>query len=901
MGANFTPVFNPYSGQGAFRYWCQTVLPLVYDDSLSYYELLNKMVVYLNNTIEDVKTVEDNLDATKDAFVSLQSWTNEHVGAVEELVAEMQEFMNTYFDNLDVQNEINNKLDEMAGDGSLSAILAPILAEDIPGAVTSWLNENVTPVGSAVVVDSTLSISGAAADAKATGDSLAESLHHLSSSSVNNYNDFFGIPLNSYFTITGAKILELDSSFPYELVSSNSYNVSVVPYASYRKITIENSSGIKLFTGYSSVLHPDSFTWNNISYEALDNELDELSTKSLTYVAYSDVASFSDFLTIPVNTFFSISGSKILELDSNFPFDVASGSSYFAAITQLAESYRIVDIISLSGKTHYRGYTAVTHPDSITWFDISTKNLIDNVQNNAFLYIADSVAANYNSLLDAPVNSYFNMSGSKIKEIEPDFPFDITNNLKFVFVYKYATNYKMIRIMNLTGEQLFTGYNSSAHPDSLTWIDNSYENLNQSVTTLNNEIEKLYEYTDNIFECYSDFETESYWWTSSGGFTNASLNHTQKFRIRPNTDYYCGHLSMSTACIGAFFDKQGNWIAPLLNSDVTLIEPDYEGGENKYVPDNYGFDEEGRPTIEASSYITIYKFTSPANAYYFSLNCVGATNQYRYRQAICSKEIYMLNGSGNFCIKEGDPLYQKNKDKKLCIIGPSNVMINRLYRTRTNSGDITRYVVKNQTSGFITGFQEFLKPYFNEVKSFGYSGASMATGRGSATGQCSIYTRICGGTESFTYEEENFSYSSEGSTPNVVVPDLSGYDVFLIWSDGNGLTASTVGEYTDQSADSYMGSLRAICDKIQEQNPLARIFLATFQTAISTGDRRITRENVNNQIRLLADEKAYGLVEFKNEGISTVNFNILSYDGTHKNCEGNRLNGETVRKFIVGF
>ena len=36
MGANFTPVFNPYSGQGAFRYWCQTVLPLVYDDSLSY-------------------------------------------------------------------------------------------------------------------------------------------------------------------------------------------------------------------------------------------------------------------------------------------------------------------------------------------------------------------------------------------------------------------------------------------------------------------------------------------------------------------------------------------------------------------------------------------------------------------------------------------------------------------------------------------------------------------------------------------------------------------------------------------------------------------------------------------------------------------------------------------------
>lgn len=39
------------------------------------------------------------------------------------------------------------------------------IAED----VTSWLNTNVNPVGSAVVVDSSLSISGAAADAKVTG------------------------------------------------------------------------------------------------------------------------------------------------------------------------------------------------------------------------------------------------------------------------------------------------------------------------------------------------------------------------------------------------------------------------------------------------------------------------------------------------------------------------------------------------------------------------------------------------------------------------------------------------------------------------------------------------------------------------------------------------------------
>ena len=38
-----------------FRFWCQKVLPLVYDDSLSYYELLCKVIDYLNKMGEDVR------------------------------------------------------------------------------------------------------------------------------------------------------------------------------------------------------------------------------------------------------------------------------------------------------------------------------------------------------------------------------------------------------------------------------------------------------------------------------------------------------------------------------------------------------------------------------------------------------------------------------------------------------------------------------------------------------------------------------------------------------------------------------------------------------------------------------------------------------------------------------
>ena len=45
------------------RYWCQKVLPLVYDDSLSYYELLNKVATKVNEMISQVNELPDMVDA----------------------------------------------------------------------------------------------------------------------------------------------------------------------------------------------------------------------------------------------------------------------------------------------------------------------------------------------------------------------------------------------------------------------------------------------------------------------------------------------------------------------------------------------------------------------------------------------------------------------------------------------------------------------------------------------------------------------------------------------------------------------------------------------------------------------------------------------------------------------
>lgn len=78
MSANFTPSFEAYSGQKPFKWWAQNVLPLVYDDSLSYMELLAKVTNYLNNTINDVSTMENNIDTLVDTYKELEDYVNNY-------------------------------------------------------------------------------------------------------------------------------------------------------------------------------------------------------------------------------------------------------------------------------------------------------------------------------------------------------------------------------------------------------------------------------------------------------------------------------------------------------------------------------------------------------------------------------------------------------------------------------------------------------------------------------------------------------------------------------------------------------------------------------------------------------------------------------------------------------
>lgn len=160
---NYTPDFDPvdvdgdYGSTGGditvptfhdikpFRFWCQKALPLVYDDSLSYYEVLCKVVSYLNNMMTDLTTGTGAITQFANQFVinqqflndmaeklgenteELEDYINDRMGDFTDAYNELQDYVNEYFNNLDVQDEIDAKLDDMAESGQFNVLFDPVI------------------------------------------------------------------------------------------------------------------------------------------------------------------------------------------------------------------------------------------------------------------------------------------------------------------------------------------------------------------------------------------------------------------------------------------------------------------------------------------------------------------------------------------------------------------------------------------------------------------------------------------------------------------------------------------------------------------------------------------------------------------------------------------------------
>lgn len=115
-------------------------LPTSFVESMTYYELLAWLCNYLENTV--IPTVNNNGEAVEE---------------LQGLFIELKNYVDTYFDNLDVQEEVNTKLDAMVEDGTFDTIINQELFGELNTEITNinnkigTLSNLETPIKTSVV------------------------------------------------------------------------------------------------------------------------------------------------------------------------------------------------------------------------------------------------------------------------------------------------------------------------------------------------------------------------------------------------------------------------------------------------------------------------------------------------------------------------------------------------------------------------------------------------------------------------------------------------------------------------------------------------------------------------------------------------------------------------------
>lgn len=103
-----------------------SAVPMVFDNSLSYYEALCALWKYIQGMTD---VINNNATLEEEYIVKFN---------------ELKTFVDEYFDNLDVQEEINNKLDQMAEDGTLQEIITAYIQAN-----TAWCFDSVAAMKTA--------------------------------------------------------------------------------------------------------------------------------------------------------------------------------------------------------------------------------------------------------------------------------------------------------------------------------------------------------------------------------------------------------------------------------------------------------------------------------------------------------------------------------------------------------------------------------------------------------------------------------------------------------------------------------------------------------------------------------------------------------------------------------
>lgn len=110
MNKLFVPFLPPWAETGLQPAFYDLESGTVLQQTSRMYDKVNQLIRLFNELAENTKTSIEDIESTVQEYV--------------EKFIELKDYVDTYFDNLDVQEEINNKLDAMVEDGTLRELLS---------------------------------------------------------------------------------------------------------------------------------------------------------------------------------------------------------------------------------------------------------------------------------------------------------------------------------------------------------------------------------------------------------------------------------------------------------------------------------------------------------------------------------------------------------------------------------------------------------------------------------------------------------------------------------------------------------------------------------------------------------------------------------------------------------
>jgi lysophospholipase L1-like esterase len=195
-----------------------------------------KMITQACEVVASVRGIPYDFNGTlslENKFVVLFKTVKEMFEAQNELVKSykaLYDFVNQYFTNLDIQTEVNKKIEEMKNSGELLNLLKPTVSNE----VSTWLASNITNPSNPPI-DTSLTVENAAADSNVVGKRLLkDGLSYSKQFSKSAYYKGSSAAIST--DANGTSFISFDD---YNKVESST-NVNVVGVASTFTVPIVN-------------------------------------------------------------------------------------------------------------------------------------------------------------------------------------------------------------------------------------------------------------------------------------------------------------------------------------------------------------------------------------------------------------------------------------------------------------------------------------------------------------------------------------------------------------------------------------------------------------------------------------------------------------------------------------